>query len=322
MKVHLFNPENDLALADGHPGYTPPARIRQMGKDLCDLPSLWAKEGDVVWDGDSLLHLQRGDEICPWGWSPALRHRLLQKGVDETFLPTEKDIEKLRILSHRRTAVEALRQLRHDGIGGQRLRGHATLCTSMEEVFAETKRWSSSLLKAPWSSSGKGLYPWPAQGAEDWGAHIIQQQGSVVVEEMLGKRCDFAMEFWKGGKGSAKYCGLSLFDTNANGAYAGNWLTSEDEKRLWLAQWIEPAMQDEILQWWTNYLSEFEYIGPVGVDMMICLDGGFCPCIEINWRQTMGMVSLLLAKKGYRGRFSVRYEGGKFSADIDGKSLL
>ena len=48
MRLLIFNPENDLALASNDPHYTPPASARQMAADLQDLPRLWAGEGDVV----------------------------------------------------------------------------------------------------------------------------------------------------------------------------------------------------------------------------------------------------------------------------------
>ena len=38
MNLYIFNPENDMALADGKPGYTPPAQIQQMRRELWWLP--------------------------------------------------------------------------------------------------------------------------------------------------------------------------------------------------------------------------------------------------------------------------------------------
>ncbi|MEE1289057.1 MAG: hypothetical protein UHK44_10745, partial [Bacteroidaceae bacterium] len=72
MKLHIFNPENDMALASGSPGYTPPANIRAYRRRHWELPRQWAAPEDVVWDGESsLAHLFANDadapEICPWG---------------------------------------------------------------------------------------------------------------------------------------------------------------------------------------------------------------------------------------------------------------
>ena len=50
--LYVFNPENDMALADGHPGYTPPVQIQQMRRELWWLPQWWADEEDIVWNGE------------------------------------------------------------------------------------------------------------------------------------------------------------------------------------------------------------------------------------------------------------------------------
>ena len=59
----VFNCDNDLALANFSPGFTPPARIREMMEELQDFPFA--------------SHLSH-EEVCVWGWSPAVCHRLRQ----------------------------------------------------------------------------------------------------------------------------------------------------------------------------------------------------------------------------------------------------
>lgn len=316
MKVHIFNPENDLALADGKPGYTAPASARQMRENLSWLPKWWAAEEDIVWDGETPLKLSPGDEICPWGWSPAIIHQLKNAGVTDEFLPTPQQMEHLRQLSHRQTAVEALAAMREQGVAKDCLVGNSALCHSMDEILAEVKRWPQALLKAPWSSSGKGLMMSNAANYEAWAANILQQQGSVVVEEWKQKLCDFALLFWLDGKGGVEYRGLSLFYTNNAGAYVGNWLAHEGQKLQWLMQYCPPQILVEIRQWWTEYLTRFDYQGPVGIDMMLCQDG-VCPCVEINWRMTMGMVAQLLTQQGHTGKLLVQYIYGQYCAEVE-----
>ena len=48
MTLHIFNPENDLALACPSPHFIPPASARQMADDLSALPVWWAMRGDAV----------------------------------------------------------------------------------------------------------------------------------------------------------------------------------------------------------------------------------------------------------------------------------
>ncbi|MBQ7180525.1 MAG: hypothetical protein IJR87_04450 [Bacteroidaceae bacterium] len=312
MKVHIFNPENDLALADGKPGYTAPASARQMRHDLYWLPKWWADEGDVVWNGQESLSLQPGDEIRPWGWSPALIHELRQAGVADDFLPTDEEMDRLRQLSHRQTAVEALHQLAEDGVAEGFRCGESRLCTSVEEAMAAPR----SLLKAPWSSSGKGLMMSDAAGAEGWCRRTLRQQGSIVAEQPLTKLADFALLFQLDGRGGVEYRGLSLFHTNAQGAYTGNWLAPEGEKLQWLMQYVPPQPLMEIRRWWEQYLAHFDYRGPLGVDMMLAQEG-ICPCIEINWRMTMGHVAQLLTEQGRTGKLLVHYIYGQYCAEVE-----
>ena len=77
-----------MALADGKPGYTPPARIQQMRRELWWLPQWWAGDDDIVWNGEDRLSLSDDAKILPWGWSPAIRHQLRQAGVRESLLPS------------------------------------------------------------------------------------------------------------------------------------------------------------------------------------------------------------------------------------------
>ncbi len=317
MKVHIFNPENDMALADGTPGYTPPATIQQMRRDLSWLPKWWAEDGDIVWDGDERLHLQQGDEICPWGWSPALIHQLKRAGVTDEFLPDEQEMERLRQLSHRQTAVEVLQAMHADGLAGTYLCGESRLCRSMDEIFSDPRLpIEDSLLKSPWSSSGKGLMAGDAPNVRAWCAHVLKQQGTVVVERRLTKMADFALLFRLDGRGGVEYRGLSLFHTNETGGYTGNWLAPEGEKLQWLMQYIAPSILIDVRRWWEERLRNYAYRGEMGVDMMLAQEG-ICPCIEINWRMTMGHVAQRLTEQGHRGKLLVHYIYGQYCAEVE-----
>ena len=316
--LYIFNPENDMALADGKPGYTPPAQIQQMRRELWWLPQWWAKEGDIVWNGEDRLKLADDTQILPWGWSPALRHQLEQAGVQESLLPSKEKIEQIRQLSHRRTAVALLQELCDELPLDGHIAGHSVLCQSMEEVEEMVNTYNGALLKSPWSSSGRGLAPFPSlpQGGGSWVKRILKTQGSIVVEQFLHKVADFALEFWLDGTGGVEYRGLSLFYTNERGAYQGNWVAPEGQKLAWLAQYIPLQYLQDIRAWWEERLRRFDYQGPVGIDMMLA-EEGICPCIEVNWRWTMGLVSCLAAEQGRYGRMVVEYIYGHYSAEIE-----
>ena len=314
--LYVFNPENDIALADGHLGYTPPVQIQQMRRELWWLPQWWADEEDIVWNGEERLNLSDDTRILPWGWSPSLCHQLKQAGVQESLLPSRKELEQIRQLSHRQTAVSLLQELRSELPLDGHFAGNSVLCRSIEEAVETANAYGETLLKSPWSSSGRGLMKTDNPQWKAWASRILKAQGSVVVEQFLHKVSDFALEFWLDGKGGVEYQGLSLFYTNERGAYLGNWVAPEEQKLAWLAQYIPLQYLQEIRAWWTARLSRFDYAGPVGIDMMLAQEG-ICPCIEVNWRWTMGLVSCLVAEQGRYGRMVVEYIYGHYSAEVE-----
>ena len=329
----VFNCDNDMALANFSPGFTPPARIREMMEELADLPLAW-RESEVGASADgqktkeavclAYNNLQL-DEVFPWGWSPAVCHRLRQQGVPESLLPTHDQLLEIRRLSSRERAVELLAQMRQEGVCGDL---HSQYCTDEAQVEAALCRWPQAILKAPWSGSGKGLrFAGQGEGGNlsGWYRRIIQQQGGVVVEPLNDKVHDLAMEFWSDGQGHVSYQGLSLFENHPNGAYRGNLLLPETEKQAWLDQFVSPAQSLAVRQWLEHRLSTLigtAYKGYLGVDMMIVKNSqpspinhtpytiNLHPLVELNLRMTMGMVSVLLYRRlpaGFHGSYRLEY---------------
>lgn len=355
MILHVFNCDNDMALASNSPGYTPPISITRMMDDMALLPTRWAKHGDGVlcidhteptmsrvWivdtpspkteDWTRLEDIGQGSyttieevlptltEIRPWGWSHAIRHRLMRAGIPEHLLPSKEQIEAIRQLSSREKAVEMLARLtsRHftDTSNTESTQvketkespnnknthnifvGESRYCRTEEEVEHLLSVWGKTILKAPWSGSGKGLR-YGQGGREDtlagWYRRIISQQGGVVVEPFYNKTADFAMEFFCEKNGEVKYKGLSVFENHPNGTYSSNRLWSEEEKMQWLSGYAPleaiTFLQKE-LETQLSLMIGNTYHGPLGVDMMV-VDGRYIhPCVEINLRTTMGYVAL------------------------------
>ena len=48
MKLHIFNPEHDIALASDLERFTAPHAGRQMRASLGFIPAFWAEDGDMV----------------------------------------------------------------------------------------------------------------------------------------------------------------------------------------------------------------------------------------------------------------------------------
>ncbi len=187
--------------------------------------------------------------------------------------------------------------------GLQRLEALPTTeCCSMSEVEAALARDPRAVLKAPWSSSGRGVrFVTKTDSAlEGWLRGVLARQGSVMVEPYYNKVKDFGMEFEALADGSIKYCGLSLFHT-ANGAYTGNIIATEQKKREMMGRYLPAALIDQVRECICHHLEDMlqdRYQGPLGVDMMVIGAGdGFLlhPCVEINLRRTMGHAALALS---------------------------
>ena len=346
MRWHVFNPENDLALACFSPHFIPPRSARLLAGDLAVLPAWWACSGDAVcvpfpdearaWASDAGLAvpLEWADdvaglgvtEVCPWGWSPLVAGRLRRAGVPPALLPSDADLCRYRDWSHRRHAVALLAWLRGGGARsgrewGERLCGLSAYCTDEAAIVRRLADWPEALLKEPWSGSGKGLrlghggYVPPLAG---WCRRVLREQGGVVVEPIYNKVYDFAMEFESDGRGRVAYKGLSRFHTTPRGTYAGNLVAAEEAHSGWLLSFVPCAMWQALRDDLVSYLSRWlgtGYRGPLGVDMMLCrVEGrdGLCvhPCVEVNLRRTMGRVAADLARflaPGAKARFAIDY---------------
>jgi len=338
MTLHIFNPEHDIALAADKANFTAPHAGRQLRRDLGFLPTLWAGEGDEVLV-DNVDVAERGyaqlrrtiarlsghrvnthvqltakvgepiDRIDPWGWDVALRAQLLRRApqLDAQLMPTDRQLADVRTLSHRATAAAILPRLRVEGTVGE-----AVACTTADAVAELVKRRRRVVLKAPWSSSGRGIRFVDAEHSKlfeagstehGWLVHLLECQGAVMVEPYYDKVKDFGMEFCCHADGRVSFEGLSVFHT-VNGAYTGNILATEAKKQSSLTRYIPEELLLFIQQELTRQLSLHfggRYVGPLGVDMMIVkrTDGhGFSlhPCVEINVRRTMGHVALTLAR--------------------------
>lgn len=348
-KTYIFNPDSDLALANGDANYLPPRSARRMADDLSLLPAWYADEGDAVlipssdviyyWSKTLSNNILRSEiklvtnkeslpsqPLSPWGWNAALVKQMKVRGLGDEHLPSVEEMEALRALSSRRMAVEVLKALMQNLSDTHRLIGEAAFCVTEEEIVQQVTSYPTTMLKAPWSSSGKGLrrgqgeYAPPLSG---WCARTLAQQGAVVVEPLYRKVKDFAMEFYSAGDGAPlTFVGYSRFVTDANGSYEGNLLMADEEIERELSTYVSREALHSVRAMLQELIGErigADYRGYVGVDMMVCLvkrenqkwDMCLHPCVEINLRMNMGVVAHIFYEryvtKGCRGRFVVDY---------------
>lgn len=348
MKLHIFNPEHDLALAANIDNYTAPHAGRQLRRDLGFIPALWSDEGDLVLVEDiddaydKVRHLgtiynkvefvtplqlaeifkntMLVDSIHPWGWDKALVYQLKSMGCPDIMLPTPETLAKMREVSGR-------------GWAAGHLQTDVEYVANMEDLKKVVACKGKAVIKAPWSSSGRGVRYITLTSDDDvknnalvggadtdaiyrWAENVIKQQGGVTVESYYNKVLDFGMEF-EVKDGKVSYRGLSLFDT-IKAAYTGNVLAPEQEKEEMLAEYVSANQLQEIREQLTACLEPAlhqVYQGPFGVDMMVYADAAgqlhVNPCVELNLRRTMGHVALDmgLSDKASRHLMQIDFDG-------------
>lgn len=355
MKVYLFNPGHDIALAAHQKYVTLPHAARQLQTDLAFLPALWATEESYILVEDKnhvkvptylkqytshvnfidfndlANHIKEEIEFIPWGWDLALRQQLIDKtqGLIEDFLPSEKQLEGIRNISGRGwSALHLLPRLTSSvdkTIGEVEIFDNYTSLTQYLQP-KENGLAYQYVLKAPWSSSGRGLrfvdmnHEGISTHLKGWIKNVIDKQKYITAEPYYSKVCDFGMEFYAHKDGTIDYLGLSVFNTT-NGAYTGNVLADETQKEKILSRYVSTTclknIRDIIKNIMSSALKEV-YTGPFGVDMMILNNGYIHPCVELNLRQTMGHVALALTQKVEVPRvMRMSFQAGHYSMHIN-----
>ena len=328
--LHVFNASHDEALASGSPYYYPSRTARAFESDLAALPAWWAAPGDAVlvppdtpWPADApagvrpvtAAQLRAGGwegvtRIAPWGWDALLAHRLRRIGAPDRLLPAPATLRSVRGLSSRSLSVALLPCLRAELPGSV---GESAWCAAEEEARRAVARYGRAMLKAPWSGSGRGVFPaTAADGPHVWRrtARIVREQGGIAVEPFYERAADFALEFLACGTGVLRFKGLSAFRTSPGGGYAGNTVADEAALRRCVPAALLPQLDRA-----TAVLARLlggalrDYRGPLGVDLMAVrqADGtpALHPCIEVNLRLTMGHVALALRRLVPPGRQAV-----------------
>jgi len=340
MKLYIFNPDTDLALANNRENYMPPARVKQMTKELELLPLWYAEDSSCIFTPSShdnaefvanaqklfgtnatyikdisRLTDKENIEIIPWGWNVSLRKKLLNKGITSANLPTLQELAEYRELSGRNKDTEILHSLQPSA------QFTAEVIDNIEKCREYAYKNPRCIFKAPWSGSGKGLlWCWGKYDdkSDGWCQRIIKEQGFVVATPIYEKLQDFAVEYYSDGKGNISFIGYSLFKTNTKGAYQGNILQSKEQHRKTLSRYIniqEIDATDILLREKLSTTYGHKYKGYIGVDMIICRTNdeknALHPCVEVNMRMNMGILSTILADRflaeGSRAIFSIDY---------------
>jgi hypothetical protein len=335
-KIYYFNPTCELAVANGSFSYMPPELLQQMERDLAILPAVFCTKSDFILTENppsalflndlknlgmdlpsfcSLKELEAlpdgsFDSIIPWGWSPAAHFKL--KYLKEQCSPKFRKNrifewkEEHKALYERSASLKFLRRILNDNPLPWFI--DPSLCgkivRSCDEIDALLQVYPSIVLKAPVSSSGRGIQIIRKQKLNASNRQLIsgvlKQQKYLIVEPFLNKLLDLSFQFEIMSDSEIKYHGFSVFETNSNGQYKGTFihpdlnelLPDEDEaevrrKIASTAKILKLALQE----------SEFasNYQGYLGIDALLFRESDqlkMQPCIEVNCRMNMGILCL------------------------------
>jgi hypothetical protein len=314
----VFGNSSDYVLTNNPPSADFTERLQNAGFDLPKFIGL-----------SKLEALPEGTikSIQPWGWDPATHFKfknLKQKCTNE--FKTRKIFnwqEEHQILFERKTSLDFLKKLISDNqpdwfISNSMIGEIVSSCEEIEDRL----RFGELVIKAPLSSSGRGIQIIRKAKLNDsnkqWISGILKQQKYLIAEPFLDKILDFSFQFHVFSKADIKYLGYSVFETNTSGQYRGTLIHPDLQQILpdfnsnLIGEMIELTAK-LILERLGDTVYSSLHSGYLGIDSMLFKEYGklrIQPCVEINSRMNMGILTMLLEKKFHReakGKFEVFY---------------
>lgn len=357
--VYLFNPSCDFAIANGSNNWQPNKTLQKMEADLAVLPLFFAKRNDFVLVDElpdnnfleTLLQLgfviprfilkkelsenrlfieEQKNRLLPWGWSPAAHKFLtpLKQSCCSGFQnsPVFQWSSEHRDISSRKFAFEILNKVINSLSVNWTIKETQLpiICITPSDIEKAIADWGNLILKAPWSSSGRGLQPITKTPIHPkvWEKinSVISEQGFIMAEPLLNKVHDMAFLF-ELKNGCTRFLGVSHFFTNNKGQYGGNWLNGLPENQSpELTDFIQKCIEvltRPLINAIDNSFMAKHYEGVFGIDTLIYRniynELRINPCLEINVRHTMGMISLRLEKwlgADKKGVYKIFYQPG------------
>lgn len=320
----VFATKTDFVLTDDAPSEEFKRQLIDLGFELPEFCSLAELES---------LPTNSFNAIYPWGWSPAAHFKLrnLKEKCGEEFKasPAFNWTNRHKTLFERSTSLDFLMDLLdkypHDGFIDRSMTG--VRVSDTEEIESLLLKNRALVLKAPLSSSGRGIQIIRKEvlnnSNKQWISGVLKQQNYLIAEPFLDKLIDFSFQF-NFGKSGIDYLGTSFFETNTNGQYQAT-LIRPDLKQM-LAGIELQKLETRINAIGTSILEALRdsayaqlHRGYLGVDAMIFNHQNqirIQPCIEINCRMNMGILSMVAATNihaGSTGYFRLFYgQQGKY----------
>jgi len=259
--VWFFNPTCEYAVANGTTSWQPNRLLQKMEVDLGTLPLFFAKPHDIVlvrklpaekflqklkMQGISLprfvlledalkykLNGEKLNRLMPWGWSP-VAHKLLEPLKNSCSIPFQhspvfkwqpgtRDLYSKKF--SRKILTDVLPQLPTKTVLQPSMLPE--VASTQHEMETLIDRWGKLMVKAPWSSSGRGLQPITKSPVvpKVWEKlmGIVNDQGYAIAEPLLDKVMDMSIQF-ELKQGKVAFLGKSIFLTDKKGQFQGNFL--------------------------------------------------------------------------------------------------
>jgi hypothetical protein len=367
--IYYFNPTCELAVANGSFSYQPPFLLQEMERDLSTLPFAFCNENDFILtenppSADFLQRLKIAgfdlphfcslaeleslldgsfDAIYPWGWSPATHFKLkhLKEKCTDIFKesPDFQWSDEQQLLFERATSLDFLTGIIEndppDWFIKKEMTGRKVIST--EEIEMLLSKHSRLVLKAPMSSSGRGIQIVRNEklntSNKQWISGVLKQQNYLIAEPYLEKIIDLSFQFRVISNSKIEYMGLSVFETNSNGQYRGTLIHPDFNKLLPDVDFSElTEMICTTADLISNALEKSNYAnyhrGFLGMDAMIFKQEKSImmqPCIEINSRMNMGILTMFLEKRIHpesSGKFELFYGSANKYHDFAGKQSM
>ena len=173
-------------------------------------------------------------------------------------------------------------------------------------IAAHHARGRRVVLKAPWSTAGKGIQRVAVLtdlnvALRGWIANVVAAQGALIVEPWLDKEHDVSIQIEVRPNGTTRLLEAREFRNDARWQYRGTILG----RNFWRLGPEARRLMDAVRSAWQllahdvgRALAEAGYRGPAGIDAMIWRSAAgelrFKPLVELNPRWTMGRVALAL----------------------------
>lgn len=255
--------------------------------------------------------------LRPWGWSPVTHRQLspFKPNCSRDFLASPMSVwnPQLRKSFSRDTAAAALHLILKEDSHPSFMDPvcQPRICRNLSDLEPLAALWGKLMLKMPWSSSGRGLQPItkfpPHPSLIQRISGMIRAQGHILAEPLHQKVADLAFLYEVTGD-KITFSGYSRFFTDNKGQYKGNylngWPASFPEEIKNFAAMVEDFLPELHIRVFERLKICDQYRGPIGVDILIFKDiNGHLkinPLQEINWRYTMGNISLNIEKTLHR----------------------